>query len=248
MALRPRWLGLLALVLLIVAAFGWLGMWQLNVARDTSRREALERAAATPVASIGQVLPASTPLTAGLVGRTVSATGTYDAAHQLIVTPRQLHGQAGCWVMTPLIVDGAALPVVRGWVADPAQAQPPPSGQVTVTGALAPPESAPGAPVALPAGQVATIDLARLVNEWDMPTYSAFIYLAAETPPAAWTPAVVPSPAGVPEGIAWRNLAYAAQWWLFAAFAVYMWVRMVRDDAAGAPGQPADPARGGTSA
>jgi hypothetical protein len=28
----------------------------------------------------------------------------------------------------------------------------------------------------------------------------------------------------------WRNLAYAVQWWLFAAFGVFMWWRVVRDD------------------
>jgi predicted component of type VI protein secretion system len=41
----------------------------------------------------------------------------------------------------------------------------------------------------------------------------------------------VPPPAPGETGLSWRNAAYALQWWIFAAFAAYMWVRMVRDDA-----------------
>lgn len=234
-ALKPRWLGLLAFVLIVVASFSWLGMWQLDVARDKQHQESLERAASMPVDDIGKVLPPHTPLTTSLVGRRVTATGTYDAAHQIIVLPRLLEGRRGAWVMTPLDVGGAYLPVVRGWVTDPSQVQPPPAGVVTVTGALAPPESAPDEPVDLPEGQAATIDLASLVNEWDASTFSAFVYMEGEQPasgePVAWTPTLVPSPGFGSGGIEWRNLAYAAQWWLFAAFAVYMWFRMVREDA-----------------
>ncbi|RCG31012.1 SURF1 family protein [Sphaerisporangium album] len=38
----------------------------------------------------------------------------------------------------------------------------------------------------------------------------------------------VPGPM-VSGGFTWRNLAYAAQWWIFAAFAVFMWFHFVRD-------------------
>lgn len=41
-----------------------------------------------------------------------------------------------------------------------------------------------------------------------------------------------------------QNFAYALQWWLFSAFALGMWVRIVRDRGASgtAPGQNAEPA------
>lgn len=233
-ALKPRWLGLLAFVLLVVASFTWLGMWQLDVARDKSHQESLARAESMPVDDIGQVLPPHTPLTTGLVGRRISATGVYDAAHQIIVVQRMFNGEVGAWVMTPLDVDGSYLPVVRGWVSDPSQVQPPPAGEVTVVGALAPPESAPDEDLGLPEGQAATIDVAALVNEWNAGVFSAFVYMESERPasgaPVPWTPALVPSPGFGEGGIEWRNLAYAMQWWLFAAFAVYMWFRMVRED------------------
>ncbi len=234
-ALKPRWLGLLVFVILVVASFTWLGMWQLDVARDRQNEERLQQIAVLPAEDIGQVLPPHTPLTQSLVGRRVTATGTYDASHQEIVVPRVLDGRVGAWVLTPLNVDGSYLPVVRGWVADPAEVQPPPAGEITVVGALAPPESAPDEAVALPEGQVATIDVATMVNEWDAGVFSAFAYMESEQLASgevvAWTPTLVPSPGFGPGGIQWRNLAYALQWWLFAAFAVYMWFRMVREDA-----------------
>ena len=41
--------------------------------------------------------------------------------------------------------------------------------------------------------------------------------------------AIVPTPMGE-TGVNWRNAAYAVQWWVFAAFALWMWGRMVRDE------------------
>ena len=43
-----------------------------------------------------------------------------------------------------------------------------------------------------------------------------------------------------------RNFGYALQWWLFSAFCVFMWVRVVRDGLSRAdetPFQPAESAR-----
>ena len=40
----------------------------------------------------------------------------------------------------------------------------------------------------------------------------------------------MPTPIG-DTAIRWRNAAYAVQWWVFAAFALWLWVRMVREEA-----------------
>ena len=37
-------------------------------------------------------------------------------------------------------------------------------------------------------------------------------------------------PPDLPSGLTLRNAAYALQWWVFAVFALWMWVKMVRDD------------------
>jgi surfeit locus 1 family protein len=58
--------------------------------------------------------------------------------------------------------------------------------------------------------------------------YDAFV---VQTSPAASTPApaaVVPPPPPT-DHAGLRNVAYAFQWWIFAAFTLWMWARMVLD-------------------
>jgi hypothetical protein len=50
-----------------------------------------------------------------------------------------------------------------------------------------------------------------------------------QPPGAGSAPAPAQLPAGEP-GLALRNLSYAVQWWLFAAFGLFFWYRLVRDD------------------
>jgi hypothetical protein len=76
-----------------------------------------------------------------------------------------------------------------------------------------------------------------LVNRWPGDLYNAFVFAQGERQ-VATRAAVVPGtglervpPPAVTGGIKWRNAAYALQWWVFAAFAAFMWVKMVREDA-----------------
>lgn len=230
-ALTPRWLALLALVLLVCAAFGWLGWWQLGVARDKGHAEALARARTAPTVALQDVLRPGQPFPESDVGRSVRVTGAYDGARRLLVTDRRQGGRPGFWLLVPLrTTAGELLPVVRGWVPsadDPAAAVP--AGQVTVTGTLQPTE--PPTDVSPGAGRVDAVDTADLVNRWpDAPLYNGFVVLTAQDPPAsppAATVQVVPEQAS---GLAWRNAAYALEWWVFAAFALVLWGRMVADD------------------
>jgi cytochrome oxidase assembly protein ShyY1 len=233
-ALKPRWLALLALVLGVIVGFTTLGLWQLDVARDEGTQQAQTEALARPVVPLTSVARPSTALSSEAVGRVVTAVGRYDQSRQTLITGRRLGDAVGMWVMTPLILDdGALLPVVRGFVTDPAQAGLADQGRLTVTGMLAPPEAPPDRKVDLPPGRLATLDLADLVNRWDAELYSGFIFATGQAPPmspAAARVTPVPPPQAQSGAIQWRNLAYALQWWLFAGFALYMWWRMVRDD------------------
>ena len=235
-ALRPRWLGLLALVVVVMVTFTLLGLWQLNVARDKGRTEAIKAAPSRPVAALTTVVQPNASFPPDGSGRRVTATGRYDAAEQVLVTPRLLHGRKGYWVVTPLVVDGTGgrLAVVRGFVTDPARATRPTTGPVTVTGSLAPAEAPADAAASLPEGQLGSVDLADLANRWDGRIYNAFVFATAERPDvtSATGPGIVrvPPPAPVGAGLALRNAAYAVQWWIFALFALYMWWRMVRDE------------------
>lgn len=235
-ALQPRWLGLLAVVALVMVTFGWLGSWQLNVARNKGQAAAAAAVPHLPVAPLTSVLQPHDSFPVDGLGRRVTASGHYDAARQVVVTPRRLNGITGAWVITPLVVDGtgARLAVLRGFVRSAADAGPPPTTALTVSGALAPSESpsSDATVTSMPAGQMSSVDLAALVNRWPGAVYNAFVFASTETPDpaAAGTPQRVPTPVDPPGGLAWRNAAYAFQWWIFAGFALYMWVKMVRED------------------
>jgi surfeit locus 1 family protein len=239
-ALRPRFLGLLGLVLVLGAAFVWLGRWQLGVAESTAQVDAVERARAEAPVALPTVLQPHAPFRGDLASRPVTATGHYAPAGQLVVPGRRLDGRPGAWVLTPFVVDGsgATLPVLRGFVADPADAGAPPSGTLTVAGGLAPGESPSSA--ALPPGQIGAVDLSVLVNTWPGDLYNAFLFLQSEFPASGPQLEKVPTPTA-DTGIRWRNAMYAVQWWVFAAFALWLWVRMVREEAARgtASGSPA---------
>jgi len=236
-ALKPRWLGLFAVVVAVMVSFGALGLWQLSVARDNGRAEQVRAAPTLPVADVATVLTPHASFPHDGDGRRITATGRYDGSAQMLVTPRLLRGERGYWVVTPLVVrsTGARIAVVRGFVTDPAQAVAPAiATDVTVSGTLASGESPAHAADSLPDGQIAALDLSLLVNRWPGVLYNAFVFATAEQPDvtSAASPAVqrVPPPALASGGLSWRNAAYALQWWVFALFAAYMWWRMVRDD------------------
>lgn len=235
--LKPRWLGLLGALVVLLVAFTFLGLWQLSVARDDAQREAIAAAPLQPPVALGSVMVPHSPFPGDASGRPVTMTGSYDAAGQVLVADRRLDGIAGYWVLTPFVVDAtgvsgsARIAVLRGFVTDGSGAGPAPSpaGRVTVTGTLAPGESPASSSAGLPAGQLGSVDLARLVNLWPGDLYNAFVFATDESPDASPGVQRVPPPP-VPTGLTWRNAAYALQWWVFGLFAAYMWWRMVRDD------------------
>lgn len=251
------------LVLLVVllgaaAVCARLGVWQLDRAALRGALAAQDTAISQEgVAAdrIGEVLAPQQAFPGSLVGRRVAVAGTYDAAGQVLVVDRVLDGRPGYLVLTPLRVRGAGgaagwtgadpvLPVVRGWVADPAAAGgllAVPDGAVELTGYLQASE-APGRGAAVP-GQVDAISSAELVNSWGGPVYSGYLVLAEARPAQEAGLALLgpPTPAGS-EGGRWnvQNLAYALQWWIFGGFALFLWLRLVKDESLGEPvGEPA---------
>lgn len=240
--LKPRWLGLLVALVAVLVSFTLLGLWQLSVARDDAQSQAAYAAPRQPVVALPTLLQPHEQFPADASSRRVSTTGRYDASGQVVVPQRRLDGVSGSWVVTPFVVDatGARIAVVRGFVADAAggpSAAPAPTttGDVTLVGSVAPGESPSDLSASLPAGQLGSVDLGRLVNAWPGDLYNAFLFAVSETPDAtdASASAVIQRvpPPPVPTGFTLRNGAYAVQWWVFALFAVYMYVRMVRDDA-----------------
>lgn len=234
-ALTPRFLGLLVLVLVVAGVFVQLGRWQLGVAEGSARQDAIEQAAAATPVALTDVLRPHTSFPGELSTRPVTTSGHYTDG-QLLVPDRRLDGRSGSWVLTPFVVDetGATLPVLRGFVTDPADAGVPPQGTLTLAGGIAPPES----PVstAVGPGEIGSVDTSVLANTWPGDLYNAFLFLEEETPAAGAPLTRVPTPLAS-TSLNWRNAAYAVQWWVFAAFGLWLWWRMVREEheRAGAP-------------
>ncbi len=261
-------LGLLALLLVVVLGFGRLGTWQLDRATEQGERAA-GRAAAIAAAQeprpLDEVLLPQQPVSQAAVGTSVVVRGRYaDGAAQYVVPESGPDGAGpGGLVLASFVVGegagaGAILPVVRGWVAgstadvggrlgvggDLAV----PGGDVTVTGYLAASEASLGVPgdanpVPGTSEELVSISSGQLANLWGSPIYGGYLRLTSADP--AEDPALVPSsaPPAPPTGPALRNLAYAAQWWIFGGFAVLLWIRLLRDEAARrAGGLASDPA------
>jgi len=247
-ALKPRWLVLLVLALGLATVMAGLGQWQLDRARENSRRETVQAAASRPAVPLTELLAPRRSFTNAQADRPVTVTGRWDAAHQLLVDGRYLDGVRGWWVLTPLVLDdGSAVAVVRGWVPSPTDPAADPGavggGDVQVAGVLRPGEPPvdrePGAGTGLPPGQLDGVDLTQLVQRWPQKLYTGYVVLTGEVAaqvagqaPAAATavPRLVPPTAPSNQSVAWQNLSYALQWFVFAVFLLLLWYRLVRDD------------------
>ena len=249
-AVTGRMLGLLALLVVAAVVCVRLGAWQIDrayanaEASQASQELALELAQAVPLASF---LEPGAHVMGADVGVPVTVTGSYDPAHEVLVPGRAVAGEEGYLVVTPLrTTDGAWLAVVRGFLPGTDDGAAPvapsaPEGVVELLGAVTAGEAY--RPQQLPAGQVPSISPAYFAGVWGTPIYNAYLVLAEGEDELV----TVPRPALSDEGGAnLRNLAYAAEWFVFGAFALVVWYRLVRDEALDlrtrpAPATPAAP-------
>ena len=234
----PRyWPGHL-LVAVLVAIAGWLGSWQWDAwgaRRDADARD-LTRVDPMPLAD---VIGPDDPFPGDRVGQPVVIGGSWIDAGTVFV-----ERESGFWVVTPLTVgpDGAALPVVRGVSSSPDA--PPVSGEAELVGWLQPPEGT-GEVDPDPTDDVLPqLRVADLVQRVDVDLYGGYAVVADEVAPGEWPVGDAAVNAGTDElgqasltelpqssrFTAARNLFYAIEWWVFGAFALYVWVRYLLDE------------------
>ncbi|MCW2738333.1 SURF1 family protein [Nocardioides sp.] len=218
-------LGAAALALVLVGIAGWLGMWQYDAWQASREAEARDLSALTPV-PLTDVMGNDDPFPAPDLGRPVEVDGEWlDGGFW--VADRAHEGEAGYWAVAPLLVGDAAVLVVRGWAPEPDDALLAATGTADVTGWLQAPE-----------GSLVTDDdpsddvfpeirVADAVQRVDVDLYSA--YLVSQEPAQGLQAAALdalPSPSRF-TGV--RNLLYAFEWWVFGAFAAFIWWRWRRD-------------------
>ncbi|WP_370617043.1 SURF1 family protein [Mumia sp. Pv 4-285] len=237
--LSPRLWGLHALVVVAVAFTVSLGLWQMGV-YDDRRAEAGTPHQDAPAMPLSEVLKPDEPFTTSASYQHVTFTGSYAPAdEQVWVSGREQDGEVGYWLVAPVVVGDAestsdrdpALLVVRGWVADIGAGAFPavPEGTVEIEAVLQA-SDARGSGFDEETRTLDGVRIPRLVNEMPYDLYGGYGIVTAQDPAdeAGLTPAEVPEPV-VDSSAGIRNLFYAIEWWIFGAFAIFMWWRMCQD-------------------
>jgi surfeit locus 1 family protein len=217
------------MALLCVGVAVWLGAWQYDGWQERRSAEATDLTRLDPI-PLADAMGPDDPFPGDMVGRPVVLDGTWVPDGTVYVSGREHEGRDGYWVVTPLAIPGSgdpALPVVRGWVASPEAAPPPPTREGELVGWLQPPEGSsvvdenPGDDV-LP-----QLRIADLVQRVDQDLYGGYAVL--NRPTAGLAPADLDQLPAVGRFTAVRNLLYALEWWVFGAFAVFIWWRHLQD-------------------
>jgi len=227
-ARRPRWIGALLLALAIAAGFSALGQWQL--ARSVSSAPVDRADTETPIALTTLAEPGSS-VTGTQLGRMVSVTGTLAPDDFVVLQNRLNGGTVGYWLVGHVVTDdGPELAVALGWAPTRARALAA-EGSATIASPLIGrylPSEAPDQPD-VEKGIQSAASVPALINQWRHFSGSVYGgYLVARAAPPGLD--AIDSPAPSQEvSLNWLNLFYAAEWAIFAGFAVYLWYRLVKD-------------------
>jgi surfeit locus 1 family protein len=247
-ALAPRYWGAHVLLVVAVVACVLLGRWQLGVWQGHRVDDAAAVTHQTPV-PLDDVLGPDAAFPAAGVGKPVVVEGRWDPAHTVYVADQSHAGHTGVWVVTPVVTGtGSAIPVVRGWAPRVDGAPAAPSGQADLVGLLQPSEDTgavdhdthddvipelsvtdllPRAPYDLYGGYAVATDRA-LPSGSAGPSGSA-----TSTGMSGLAPVTAPHLPGAGAASGLRNLLYGFQWWVFGAFAVFVWWRWLQEDVLG---------------
>lgn len=203
--------GAVAAVVMIV-----LGLWQMQVFVDKGNRSVEDRAAQPAVPLMDHV--ATDGAVGDIYGKQVTFTGDYLPDQTILIPTGE-----GVRVLTAVrLSDGRVLPVVRGLGGAQEQFAAPPAGTVNETGLFLPGEGDPDGVV--PDGTLRSVRMPLLAQQWPQQLIPGFVTLTAEESGAqGMRHAPVSLPSG--EGSA-RNSGYALQWWVFAAFALGMAIKL----------------------
>lgn len=224
--LTRQWLILALLALVMIPTMIELGFWQLHRHEHKVAQNALIshnlKAKPVPVAALtspGHVVPRSD------YWRAVKATGTYDEKHEVVVRRRtSTDGSIGFHVLVPFDLKGGGTVMInRGWIAtaDDQRAFPDvpaaPKGEVTVTGRLKADETTGSSGIKdlsdLPDRQVMLINSAQQAKLLSRPVLGGYLEQTGPVP-SGGKPELIEAP---DDGSIGPHMAYAVQWWLFAA-------------------------------
>ena len=248
-ARRPRSVALLALALVIAAGFAALGQWQL--ARAVESGVVIERDTETAL-PLGTLVEPQGYVTDRSAGHMVTVSGTLVPGDLVVVADRRNGDRTGAWVVGHLAITDAgvpadpdpdalpdSVPVALGWAATDEEAarvaaamdagDGMPTGVVEVVGRFLPSEQPEPPGSGQDPERMTRLSTAALVNLWPGDVgavYNGFIVASA---PVAGLEAIDSPPPSEAVQLNWLNIFYAAEWAVFAIFAIVIWYRTVRD-------------------
>lgn len=228
-ALRPRWIAALVLALAVAAGFALLSQWQLS--RSVATGTVVDRPTET-TAPLSEVASPQKPLIATADGQRVTVSGHYVPVDTVVLSDRYNGGQPGYWVVAHLSVGDSGVAVALGWTPSKDTATSVASGfdggEATVSGRLVADEGPQTGD--FQSGALDTMSIAALVNVWAEVDAGGVYngYIIDNTPVAGLEKIDSPIPSQEVE-LNWLNLFYAAEWVIFAGFAIFLWWRLVRD-------------------
>ncbi|HEY9498028.1 MAG TPA: SURF1 family cytochrome oxidase biogenesis protein [Terrimesophilobacter sp.] len=229
-ARRPRWIAALILALAVAAGFALLSQWQL--ARSVSTGTVVDRSTETTL-PLETVARPQSPVTTASDGQLVTVSGSFVAGDYLVLSKRLNGGVDGFWVVGHFRTeDGAGVAVALGWTASKAEATSAADGlsdeAVEVSGRYVADEAP--QETDFEHGEFSTLSMAALVNLWPDADPAGVYggYIVSSAPVAGLTAIDSPRPV-VEVELNWLNLFYAAEWVIFAGFAIFLWWRLVKD-------------------
>lgn len=227
--LTPHLLGVHLLAVVLVAAAGWLGWWQVGAWQERRAVEATDLTRLEPV-GLAEVMGPDDPFPGDQVGRPVRVSGEWLPEGTFYVSGREHEGEDGFWVVTPVEVGRGAVLVVRGWSDEPSAAAP--RGPTELVGWLQPPEGRTGLVDDDPTDDVLPqLRVADAIQWVDTDLHGGYVVLDPDRAPLerGLAPADLAALPEVGRFTAVRNLLYGIEWWFFGAFAAFVWWRHVRD-------------------
>lgn len=221
---HPRLFPSLLILGVMLPLFISLGIWQIDRAEQKrTLANTMEMRRKMPVEAL-----TDTPLTADEIEfRTLSVTGYFIPAGQIVISNRKYLGKPGFHIITPLQIEGSKkhLLINRGWIAGTGNTPPrieTPTERITLTGQI----NRPSAPAIeldfdLKASNLWPYLTLENYMHWSKLEIVPFIMLLSPESPHGFVRSWETARPG--EGM---HLGYATQWFAFALMAFLLWLKL----------------------